>query len=113
MSLSSWSSAGAGSDESGASGTRGSLQTSMSQAVASQPVSGKKRSATRRPALPWSLKKSVNALVLLVHLLLSSIDPDLSNMMNMLMGTRLASSPVAAQVLPLLIDAPLLAMGLN
>src|SRR5512133_2425647 len=35
-------------------------------------------------------------------------------MMNMLMGTRLASSPVAAQVLPVPIEAPLLeAMGLK
>ncbi len=58
--------------------------------------------------MPWSLKKSINALEVLVHLLLSAIDPDLSNMMNMLIGTRLASSPVAAQVLPVPIDVPML-----
>src|SRR5689334_2037401 len=60
-------------------------------------LSGKNRNATRSPAVPGTPKNAMNAVVASCHLLFWAIDPDRSNVTNMLTGDNVAAAEPTAQ----------------
>src|SRR5688500_10340339 len=82
--------------ESRPTSTAGCAHASVLQLSELHEPCGQKRSATLRSSAAGSWKKLRNACSASCHLLLSSIDPDLSTTMYIATGCSLASSLVSA-----------------
>jgi hypothetical protein len=90
--------------------TSGWLHASIEHPWSSQPatgaLSGKKRKATRNPAVPESWKNAMNAAVASVHLLFCAIDPDRSKVTNMFTGEKVAAAEPTAHAASAVVGPP-------